>query len=506
MKFIKIYEDHNVDLFPFFLWADSWGRLSKPVLGANLDHVMLVFEHSSVQYYLEEAEFASLKRGLVERFLDGFLDKVVQENESDYSRMRSWCFAMASADLAAFASSELASRLRFFCALLGRINAWGMSYSLAEYGPASEFTQGLEGYLASQALLTGARTPPSEAFSILTSAVRGTQLRRMLVAINAVALKAAGSLEARGLFLQPADMVAGKLPLLFPSLDAGVAKLVSDFGWIHYGYTGPLMGKEYFIEEIARALAGDPASRAMEFARMDERTVNRQNELLDEFSVDQEHARRFRLCSELLYAKNYRKEMAYFALSHADRLLAEIARRLQLTPLQVRYFLVDELCSALENGTPLAGAEAEQRHAFCLYLIENGSARLLKRPDAVHWLSLIEEEQITSSDSVKGSCACPGDATGRVILLADARELGRVQAGDVIVSYSTNPSMVPAMRRAAAIVTEMGGISSHAAIVSREFNIPCIVGAKGVTKLFSNGDMVEVKAAQGVIRRLQAAP
>ena len=51
--------------------------------------------------------------------------------------------------------------------------------------------------------------------------------------------------------------------------------------------------------------------------------------------------------------------------------------------------------------------------------------------------------------------------------------------GGVLVSWSTNPNMVPGMRTAGAIVTEMGGVASHAAIVSREFNIPCVVGVKG---------------------------
>ena len=68
-----------------------------------------------------------------------------------------------------------------------------------------------------------------------------------------------------------------------------------------------------------------------------------------------------------------------------------------------------------------------------------------------------------------------------------------------MVSISTNPSLVPAMRNAAAIVTNTGGVTCHAAIVSRELKIPCIIGTNMATKALKNGDKVEVDANKGII-------
>ena len=66
----------------------------------------------------------------------------------------------------------------------------------------------------------------------------------------------------------------------------------------------------------------------------------------------------------------------------------------------------------------------------------------------------------------------------------------------------TTPDMISAMKRAAAIVTDEGGITSHAAIISRELNKPCIIGTKLATKVFNDGDLVEVDATTGVVKKI----
>ena len=81
-------------------------------------------------------------------------------------------------------------------------------------------------------------------------------------------------------------------------------------------------------------------------------------------------------------------------------------------------------------------------------------------------------------------------------------DLEKVKEGDILIAVTTHPDYVPAMRKAAAIVTDEGGITSHAAIVSREFGLPCIVGTKIATKILNDGDLVEVDANNGTIKKL----
>jgi pyruvate,water dikinase len=100
---------------------------------------------------------------------------------------------------------------------------------------------------------------------------------------------------------------------------------------------------------------------------------------------------------------------------------------------------------------------------------------------------------------VKGLAASPGVAAGGVRLLREGDSLDIVKKGDILVTTMTSPDMVPAMTRAAAIVTDEGGMTCHAAIVTRELGIPCIVGAREATKLLTEGMMVTVDGNRGIV-------
>ena len=100
---------------------------------------------------------------------------------------------------------------------------------------------------------------------------------------------------------------------------------------------------------------------------------------------------------------------------------------------------------------------------------------------------------------VKGLGASPGIAGGTVKIFSEDMSLDEVKEGDVMVTQMTTPDMVPAMTRAAAIVTDEGGMTCHAAIVARELGIPCIVGASDATKVLKDGMKVTVHGQMGVV-------
>lgn len=110
----------------------------------------------------------------------------------------------------------------------------------------------------------------------------------------------------------------------------------------------------------------------------------------------------------------------------------------------------------------------------------------------------------TSARSLTGMIANPGRARGRVRIVMVPEDCRTVRRGDILVSNMTHPDYLPGMVRAAAIVTDEGGISSHAAIVARELNKPCIIGTKIATQVFKDGDVVEVDADRGIVRRVVA--
>ena len=100
---------------------------------------------------------------------------------------------------------------------------------------------------------------------------------------------------------------------------------------------------------------------------------------------------------------------------------------------------------------------------------------------------------------VKGLAASPGRASGAVRMVSEEMNLEVVKKGDIMVTAMTSPDMVPAMTRAAAIVTDEGGMTCHAAIVARELGIPCIVGTSNATHKLAEGMMVTVDGNTGVV-------
>ena len=100
---------------------------------------------------------------------------------------------------------------------------------------------------------------------------------------------------------------------------------------------------------------------------------------------------------------------------------------------------------------------------------------------------------------LQGQGAAPGIASGKVVIIRDVKDTGAVKEGDILVTRMTSPDMVPAMRKVAAIVTDEGGMTCHAAIVSRELGTPAIVGTKTATQLLKNGQLITVDGERGLI-------
>src|SRR3989344_5599238 len=122
---------------------------------------------------------------------------------------------------------------------------------------------------------------------------------------------------------------------------------------------------------------------------------------------------------------------------------------------------------------------------------------------AVTTLLKKREESERISDHMKpildGLSASPGIATGKVKIVNDVSELSKIMPGDILVAIMTSPDYVPAMKRAAAIVCDEGGITAHASIVSRELGIPCIVGTEKATKVLKENQLITVDATSGKV-------
>lgn len=102
---------------------------------------------------------------------------------------------------------------------------------------------------------------------------------------------------------------------------------------------------------------------------------------------------------------------------------------------------------------------------------------------------------------LKGVIANKGNVRGVVKVVLSSKDFHKINSGDILVTTMTSVDFVPVMEKAAAFVTNEGGITSHAAIVAREMNKPCIIGTKVATQVLKDGEEVEVDANAGIVRK-----
>jgi phosphohistidine swiveling domain-containing protein len=193
---------------------------------------------------------------------------------------------------------------------------------------------------------------------------------------------------------------------------------------------------------------------------------------------------------------------------YLSRLLHKISRQTRIPTITLRQYSQAELVRLVEGPSVPQSVLRQRRRGFTM---------LGKRGRVITFVGSTAHLRLglplsTPKDSIlRGIGVTPGNHRGRVLLVppdyyfnrAELRSiLRRIRRGDVLVAETTSPELLPACRRAGSIVTNQGGLLSHAAIVSRELGIPCVVGTFSATELLRDGDYVEVDATKGIVRRI----
>ncbi|MEX1052577.1 MAG: phosphoenolpyruvate synthase [Patescibacteria group bacterium] len=143
-----------------------------------------------------------------------------------------------------------------------------------------------------------------------------------------------------------------------------------------------------------------------------------------------------------------------------------------------------------------------------LYIIQTRPITTLRKPilkkdkESKNYTELQDIEITDKPVLASGDPASPGIAAGKVVIIKTPNEISKIKLGDIMVAPQTNPDFVQAMKKASAIITEKGGRTSHAAIVSRELGIPAIVGVKNATKILKEGMAVKVNGLEGKIYKI----
>jgi phosphoenolpyruvate synthase/pyruvate phosphate dikinase len=204
-----------------------------------------------------------------------------------------------------------------------------------------------------------------------------------------------------------------------------------------------------------------------------------------------------------IYLRNRMKELSQQIWFAYDGLAAQLATDFNISKKDFLQLHYNEAIESLKQGKLSISRETiEERH--CGYIVgfiddKEVIATGGVVEEASEYLNAVNIEGVTE---IKGDVASKGFVTGTARIIANLSEIEKLHEKDILVTSMTTPDFVVAMKKAGAIVTDEGGLSCHAAIVSRELGKPCVIGTKIATKVIQDGAEIEVDANTGVVKIL----
>lgn len=290
------------------------------------------------------------------------------------------------------------------------------------------------------------------------------------------------------------------------SLEVEAKKMTEAYAWMPVLAFGTPWNEEWYRRELPEVMKKDETELKKELKELESYTKIRDrdfNHVVKTYGMTKKDVQIFIEFGLLIDTRNEAEYLnslcGFYLLSFYD----EFSRRLGITVDEVRTLFEDELVACIE-GKANARELLEAKQGTVVWgCVESGRTTLTgKKAEALAAYAEAHSTMVGAnavSDENKGVPASPGKAKGIARIIPTPNENDRVGTGDILVTYATTVDYLPAMKKAAAIVTEVGGLTCHAAVVSREFGIPCVVGLKGAMTKFKDGEVIEVDADVGVV-------
>ncbi|MFA5023958.1 MAG: PEP-utilizing enzyme [Patescibacteria group bacterium] len=285
--------------------------------------------------------------------------------------------------------------------------------------------------------------------------------------------------------------------------------LQSKWGWLNYGYVGPGLDLAYFTQvfkELSAKTTGELNKEIAELNDNEARVKTAKKEIYQQLKIDVRHQKFIDALNLLSYLKVNRKDTMFLALYCIYEIFAQLLpdyRQKDLFNLTIA-----ESKDLLLGRLKAPAKELAARSNYCAYIYSENKFFYGAEVDKLLKAKVVAEEAgLESNNQLKlldGTAACLGKTGnwvyGEVRIINSAADMSKMKEGDILVSVATTPDILAAMKKAAAIVTDHGGITCHAAIVSRELNIPCLIATKYATRVFKDGDKVIVCPRHGYIK------
>jgi phosphohistidine swiveling domain-containing protein len=291
-------------------------------------------------------------------------------------------------------------------------------------------------------------------------------------------------------------------------------KEINKYGFLNWSIFGGDLITEQRAKKEIKELRSHPDKLDKELGEINDlvKRIRIRNKI-----VNQNHSKIINLADIMGHASVIRFNLQTCMLcivKYADNFVQVAREKYKLSQDEIKSYTWDEILNLINSGIKQNKKTTEDRQIGFLRIYTNKGSKTFVGYDArseIKNLLEFRQKEINQSSYVSGSTASfPNKSNhiikGRAFVLTTAFNIDKIikdfKEGDILIATQTHPNIVPQMKIAKAIVTDEGGITCHAAIVSRELNKPCIIGTRLATKIFKTGDMLELDLKKGIVRKI----
>ncbi|MFA6322510.1 MAG: PEP-utilizing enzyme [Candidatus Buchananbacteria bacterium] len=260
--------------------------------------------------------------------------------------------------------------------------------------------------------------------------------------------------------------------------------------------------EKHFFDEFLKII--NPQKELRELKELFASRKKDFNKILNNLKLDKQFIYLLKFLKENVYLRDYRDMIRQKLNLELRSFYLEIGKRLALSIDEVATLTNKEIIFCLSKNVKFSKQEVQKRELSYLLIQKGNKYKIYSGQDAISRANKeLKFEKIKKVKVVKGIVGSSGRARGRAKIVYTNKDLHKVKKGDVLVSTMTRQDFVVAIRKSVALVTDEGSVTAHAAIIARELKIPCIVAAKIATKVFKDGDLLEVDAYNGIVTKLE---
>ncbi|MFH1534566.1 MAG: PEP-utilizing enzyme [Patescibacteria group bacterium] len=288
-----------------------------------------------------------------------------------------------------------------------------------------------------------------------------------------------------------------------------VERHVAKWAWVTYGYTGPEYSLTGAYDSLITMLSSDiPPLKQIQIMKKQSQVKKEQRDgIIKHLKLSDSEMRIIKVAENISYVKIIRTPMMFLSNYVIHKLMEPFLKKEGITMKQAGMMTMREMYHYMDAGEFPNINILNRRWKYCVLFDSEEGESFLYNSEAKQWVenNVVKEEISNNGRELSGQVACADKRDkirGVVKIVNGPEEMVKFNQEDILVSIATTPDIVPAMKKAKAIISDIGGMTCHAAVVSRELGVPCIVGTKFASRFFKDGEEVEMDMLEGIIKKI----